>query len=201
MDENTQIPASTVEADTSKDVEPSQESKGKTEAEKAAFSLKKNAERARELGVDVESVLGTKTHIETGVDDEDSKPVTVGMLRDIQKKDAQKSAIQMADDIADEDTRTTVKSYLADNIKPSGNAESDFRIALAAASATKNKQVIEEINRYTPPKRTASGGSIPANLEEAFTPTAEEQRFMQPPYNLSQAKVLAARKAHADKQQ
>lgn len=199
MEDDTQIIAPTVEADASKDAAPSQESK-RTEAEKAAFALKKNAERARELGVDVELVLGTKSHIETNADDEDSKPVTVGMLRDIQKADAHKSAIQMADDITDEETKATVKQYLSDNIKPSGNAESDFKLALAAASAPKNAQVLAEINRYGTPKRTASGGSVAAKVEEEFTPTAEEQRFMQPPYNISKEKVLAARKAHADKQ-
>lgn len=196
--ENTQIIAPTVEADASKDAAPSQESK-RTEAEKAAFTLKKNADRARELGVDVESVLGTKTHIETNVDDEDSKPVTVGMLRDIQKADAHKSAIQMADDIADEETRATVKQYLSDNIKPSGNAESDFKLALAAASAPKNAQVLAEINRYGTPKRTASGGSVAAKVEEEFTPTVEEAWHMKN-FGISKEKVIAARKAHADKQ-
>ena len=176
---------------------PSQEKR--TEAEKAAFSLKKNAERARELGVDVESVLGVKTHIETNADDEDNKPVTVGMLRDIQKKDAQKTSLQMAEDIADEETRNNVKAYLSDRIKPSGDAEADFRLALAAASAEKNKQVLAEINRYGTPKRTAAGGSMAAHIEEEFTPTAEEARLMQPPYNLSKEKIVAARKRSADK--
>lgn len=177
---------------------PSQETK-RTEAERAAFSLKKNAERAVELGLDPAEILGVKTHIETNVDDEDNKPVTVGMLRDIQKKDAQKTSLQMAEEIADEDTRNNVKAYLSDRIKPSGDAESDFRLALAAASAPKNKQVLEEINRYSAPKKTASGGSAPAFSEEEFIPTPEEAMFMKPPYNLSKEKIIVARKQHAEK--
>lgn len=194
-DENTQTDSVTVTDDAGKTVAPSQESKGRTETEKAAFSLKKNAERARELGLDPAEILGVKTHIETDTNDEDSKPVTVGMLRDIQKKDAQKSALELADSIEDEDTKNTVKQYLSDNIKPSGNAEGDFKIALAAASASKNKQVLEEISRYGTPKRTAAGGSAAAHVEEEFTPTAEEQAFMRPPYSLSREKIIAARKA------
>lgn len=174
---------------------PSQGSKPKrSKAEIAAFNLKKHADEARELGLDPGEILGTKTHIETRVEDEDSKPVTVGMLRDIQKTDAQKTALQMANDIEDETTRATVKQYLTDNIKPSGNAESDFKLALAAASAGKNKEILGLIEKHVPPKRTASGGSSPAKVEEEFVPTTEEQQFMRPPYNLSKEKILAARK-------
>lgn len=193
MEDNTEQ-TSTVEVTEQKDVQaPSQKPK-KSEPEQAAFSLKKNAERARELGLDPAEILGLKTHIEVDAEEEDSTPVTVGMLRTIQKQDAHKTALQMADDIADEDTKNTVKTYLADNIKPSGDAEKDFNLALSAASAVKNRQVLAEISRYTPPKRTASGGSMPLHVEDEFTPTPEEQRFMQPPYNLSKEKILAARR-------
>lgn len=200
MDEIITDGASTVEADADKSAAPSQESK-RSEKEKAAFTLKKLGERAKELGLDPAEILGVKTHIEPAIEDEDSKPVTVGMLRDIQKKDAQATALQLAESIGDEETKQTVKQYLTDRIKPSGNSEEDFRLALAAASASKNKLVIEEMSRFVSPKRTAAGGSAQAKVEEPFTATAEEARFMQPPYNVSQEKILAARKAAADKQQ
>lgn len=177
---------------------PSQDPNKRTEKEKAEFSLKKTAERVKELGGDPELVLGTKTHIETDDADEDNKPVTVGMLREIQKKDATKTAVQMADEITDEDTKATVKQYLSENIKPSGNAENDFRIALAAASAPKNKQVLEEINRYGNPKKTAAGGSMGARVEEEFVPTQEEQWHMKS-FGLTKDQVLEARKKTAQK--
>lgn len=176
---------------------PSQESK-RTEAEKAAYTLKKNAERARELGLDPAEIMGTKTHIEPNDDDEDDKPVTVGMLRNIQRKDAQKTALQMADELQDEATRTIVKEYISDRIVASGDADKDFRLALAAASAEKNKQVLAEMSRLVPPKRTAAGGSSPAHVEEEFNPTPEEQYHMKH-FGLSKDKVLAARKASAEK--
>lgn len=180
---------------------PSQEKPKRDEKDTAAYNLRRNAEKAKELGLDPAEILGVKTHIETDLDDEDSKPVTVGMLRNIQKQDAHKTALQRAEDITDEETRATVKTYLSDNIKPSGDAEKDFRLALAAASAEKNKQVLAEINRMVSPKRTASGGSMPAHIEEEFTPTNEEAVMMRPPYNLSREKIIAARKRTADKQQ
>lgn len=179
---------------------PSQESK-KTERQKLTNTLIGISNRAKEIGIDPAEVLGLKTHIETDTDDEDDKPVTVGMLRDIQKKDAQTTAIQLADEIADEQTRATVKTYLSDRIRPSGNAEEDFKLALAAASAEKNKEIRAHISSIVPPKRTAAGGSAPARVEEEFTPTAEESRFMQPPYNLSKEKVIAARKRATEKGQ
>lgn len=197
-DDTTQVDATTAVADEGKTPAPSQESK-RTEAEKAAFSLKKNAERAVELGLDPAEILGVKTHIEVDAQDDDAKPVTVGMLRDIQKQDAHKTSLQLADSIEDEETRATVKAILTDRIRPSGDGEADFKLALSAASAEKNKQVLAEVNRYAPPKRTASGGSMPAHVDAEFVPTSEEIMFMQPPYNLTKEKVIAARKKQADK--
>lgn len=199
LETNTEVAAPTVEADAGKTAAPSQEPK-RTEAEKAAFSLRKNAERAKELGLDPAEILGVKTHIETDPEHEDDKPVTVGMLRDMQKADAKKTALQLATEIPDEDTRTAVIDALNTRLAPSGNPEDDFRFALGAVSASKNKQVIEELNRYTPPKRTAAGGSMPAHVEEVFTPTQEELTFMGAPYNMTQEQVIAARKAAANKQ-
>lgn len=191
--------SSTAEVTEQKDVQaPLQESK-KTEGDKLIHTLRGIGKRATELGLDAAEILGLKTHIETNQDDEDEKPVTVGMLRDLQKKDAQKTALQMADDISDEATRTTVKQSLTDRIVPSGNADEDFKFALSAASAEKNKEIRNHIATFVPPKKTAAGGSSPAHVEEEFTPTPEEQRFMQKPYNLSKEKVLEARRKNAEK--
>lgn len=178
---------------------PSQEKPKRDEKDTAAYNLRRNAERARELGLDPGEILGVKTHIETDSNDEDSKPVTVGMLRDIQKQDAHKTALQRAEEIVDEETRAAVKDILTTRVKPSGDSEEDFRFALSAANAGKNTQIIKEVQRYVVPKRTAAGGSMPAHIEEEFTPTAEENRFMQPPYNISKEKIIAARRQAADK--
>lgn len=196
-DEETQVDDSTVESDEGKTSAPSQEKR--TEKEKAAYSLKKTAERLKELGGDPAEVLGTKTHIDVDEEQPNEKPLTVGMYRDMIKQDAHKTALQYAEDLQDADTKATVKSYLSDRLKPSGDPEADFRLALAAASAEKNKQVIAELNRAVPPKRTASGGSMPAFIEDEFTPTSEEAVMMRPPYNVSKDKIIAARKKTAER--
>lgn len=198
IEDTTQTETGTAPATAGETAAPSQDSK-RTEKEKATFSLKKTAERLVELGGDPADVLGVKTHIETDPNDEDDKPVTVKMLRDIQKNDAHKTALELADAIEDEETRTNVKTYLSDRIKPSGNADEDFKFALSAASAGKNTQVLAEINRYTPPRRSAAGGSMPAHVEEEFIPTGEEAYVMKN-FGVSKEKILEARKAHADKQ-
>ncbi len=191
-EEKKESAAVTPAADEGKTSAPSHESKY-TEKEKAEFSLKKNAERLKELGGDPHTVLGTKP-LDVSADDEDDKPVTVGMLRDIQRKDATKTALQMADDLEDPDRKAAVKDFLSHNIVPSGNAEKDYKIALAAASADKNSEVVAEIQRYQQAKRTASGGTIPAPHSQEFKPTPEESRMMQKPYNLSKEKIIDARK-------
>ena len=192
-DDTTQTNTSTGEVTIGETVAPSQKPT-RDEKEKAAFSLKKNAERLRELGGDPEQVLGITRNLDINANDEDDKPVTVGMLRDIQKKDAQKTALQLAETIEDPTEREQVKTYLSTRIVPSGNAEDDFRLAFGAVRSTKNAQILAEMNRRGSPRVTAAGGSQPAHIEEEFTPTAEEARMMKPPYNLTKEKIIAARK-------
>src|SRR3954470_13804335 len=54
--------------------------KTRTEAEKAAYSLMKNAERAKELGLDPKKVLGLTEEDEN----DDDKPITRGELRKLE---------------------------------------------------------------------------------------------------------------------
>lgn len=187
--------------DTGKTVVPSQDAVQKeldretnrstrTEAEKAAFSLRKNAERAKELGIDPAEVLGLT---QNASDDEDA-PVTVGMLRKIQAEDAHKSAIQMADDIQDENERKLVKQILETRIKPSGNAEDDLKLAVGYVNSVRNGEMAKMVLGKTETRRTASGGSAPARVDDEFTPTAEEARLMQKPWNLTKEKIIEARK-------
>lgn len=194
MDENiTEGITGTVPATEEKEPQaPSQEKR--TEAEKAAFTLRKTAERVKELGLDPNEILD----LNRGESDEDDKPVTLGMLKQIQMQDARKSALQLAEEITDEETRTAVKQALETRVTPSGNPEEDFRFALAAVSAPKNKQVMEMITNYVPPKRVVTGGSMPAHIEEEFTPT-EEERYHMTHFGLTKEKVIAARKRDAER--
>ena len=62
-----------------------QKRESRSELEKAGFSLKKNAERFKELGGDPQSILGTNEVLE-----DDDKPLTVGAFKQMQKEHAVK---------------------------------------------------------------------------------------------------------------
>lgn len=179
--------------DSGKDHAPSQAEKY-TEAEKAAFNLKKQAEKAKEAGLDPADILGIRPQIYIDETLPDDRPLTIKDFRDLQKQDAHKSALQMAEELP-EDERDEVKTLLENRIVPSGNAEEDLRLARAAVNARKNAQIVEHISNRTSPKQTAAGGSANApEPEDQFTPTPEEAVLMAHPYNLSQEKIIAARK-------
>lgn len=152
----------------------------RTPEEIATFNLKKRADEAIALGINPRKILGDDTEVPAWYKAEKAKEV-------------QKTSLQLADAIADDDLKEKVKSNLG-RIVPSDNPEEDFRLALGAASSSKNKQVLEEMNRYSKPRVVASGSSQPIHVEEEFVPTAEEASLMKPPWNLSKEKILANRK-------
>lgn len=163
------------------------ERKTYTDKEKAAFNLKKNAERAKELGVDPAEVLDLKKDEDEGGDE------VPDWYKREKAKEATKTALQMADELQDQNVRNLVKSYLENRIRPSGNPEDDFRLALGAVSSIKNGQIIEEINRPGGAKKTALGGSAPLKTEPDFTPTPEEAALMAPPFNITKEQILKNR--------
>lgn len=167
--------------DEGKTSEPSQT---RTEKDKALFTFKKVAEKLNEFGVDPKTVLGVTK--ENGEVPE--------WYKQEKAKEQTQNALQMAESLADAETREQVKTYLKTRIVPSGNPTQDFKDALGAVSAAKNKQIVEEMARATSPKVVASGGSSDPTKEEEFTPTEQESIFMKPPYNMSKEKILEARK-------
>lgn len=191
-DSNTENKDSTQESDEGKTSAPSQKSKY-TEKEQAAFSLKKNAERLRELGGDPIEVLDTKQKLQIDEALPDDKPLTVKDLRDIQKQDARNTAQQLASEITDEDEREKVLSELK-WIVPSGDPEADLRRARGAVNTERNSKIAIEAGRRGDVRRTASGSSQNASSEDLFEPTAEEERMMRPPYRLTKEKIIEARK-------
>lgn len=154
----------------------------RTPEEIASYNLKKKADEAKALGLDPKKVLGVESDTEV--------PAWYTAEK---AKESSKTSLQLAEAIPDEDLRGKVKANLA-RIVPSDNPEEDFRMALGSASASKNKQILDEMNRYSAPKVIASGSSQPAHFEEEFVPTAEEMVFMKHPYNLSKEQVIANRK-------
>lgn len=144
--------------------------KPRTEAEKATFTFQQQAKRLKELGLDPLGALGDNPE-----DDDDSKPLTRGEFKKMQQDQAQKSAIQMADNIQDADERELVKTYLQTRIVPSGNPAEDFKFAVAAVNSLKNSEIAGEATRPRGKARpTGSGSGAPAKHEEHIEPTQEE---------------------------
>lgn len=165
----------------------------RTEKEKAAYSLKKNAERAKELGIDPLEVLGLKPDQSS---DDENAPVTVGMLKKLQAETAQKTALQLADErVQNEHDRELTRYHLEHSIKPSGDAEADFKKALSIVSAVRNEKILEDLAvRTGTPKSASTASGAPAKVEDAFTPT-DEEAYMMRAFGLSQADIIKARNA------
>lgn len=163
----------------------------KSEAEKLTHSLKGIAKRAKEIGIDPMSILGDGIDPNDG-DDEDNKPVTLGMMKKMEQERAQQTALSMAQNIEDESERELAIHHLQNTIKPSGSAEADFATALTLVNALKNSQILEEVARKSKPKAYSSAAGAPANREERFEPTPEEAAMMAS-FNLTKEDILKAR--------
>jgi hypothetical protein len=168
---------------------------GKTAKQKAENALKYNAQRLKKLGGDPEAILGLDKPEEA--EDEDDKPVTLGMLRKLQQQQAEKSAMQLAEEISNETERELTKYHLQNSIKSTGNPTEDLKLARAIVNSVKNSQIAEEVVRKTNPKTYATGGAPAKEAEEDigdenFTP--DELLLMQKPFKLTKKQVLAARK-------
>lgn len=168
---------------------------GKTEAEKAAFSLKKNAERAKELGIDPAEVLGLSTKVVENTDDDDNTPLTRADLKRFQQDTAHKNALQLVDDISNESERELTKYHLQNSIKSTGNPAEDFRLARSLVNAAKNSKIIEEIGRKGDVKTHSNGSGVDAkNTEIQGELTPQEMPFLGKPFNLTKEQIIKARK-------
>lgn len=162
---------------------------GKSEAEKAAFSLKKNLERAKELGVDVDEVLGIKA---TPVDKD--TPLTIALYEQMQREQGQKTSIQLAEGITDDKERELVVHYLKTRIVPSGDSEDDLRLARHAVNSIKNGMIAEEMGRANAPRAFSSGAGAPARtVEKEPELTPAEQLFTKAPFNMTATEIISKR--------
>lgn len=183
MDKDTIVPASQT-GDEGKDPSQPITKIERTPEEIAAHNLKKKADDAKLLGLDPKKILG----------EESTNDEPPAWYKKEKSKEATATALQLAEAIADSDTKEKVKEYLNTRIVPSGDPERDFRDALGVVSAGKNSQIVAEMKRYTPARTIASGGSMPPTPpEEEFVPTEYEASMMKPPFNLTKEKILAAR--------
>lgn len=166
---------------------------GRTEAEKAAYTLKKNAERMRELGMDPAAVLGYTTDNNAPTIDKDA-PLTVEMFEKMQKENSHKTAIQLAERITDPKERELTIKYLQTRIIPSGDAEDDVRFARQAVNSVKNGLIVEEMQRATEPRTYSSAPGAPANQAPKVPElTSSELMFTKKPFNLTVEQIIAKR--------
>ncbi len=125
--------------------------------------------------------------------EDDTRPLTVGDFKKMQQEKAKETALELATAIENQDERDEVIDILESRIVPSGNADEDLKLARDMVNARKNAQIAEEMARKQSPHAHASTPGAPVYTPEAFTPTAEELTFMQPPYSLSKEQIIAVR--------
>lgn len=169
-----------------------QRKQGRSEKEKAEFTLKKTAERVKELGGDPNSILGIEMK-EVVEPDEDDMPVTVGMLKKLQQQTTFKTALQEAEEIPNETERELVKYHLENTIKSTGNPSEDLRLARALVNSVKNTKIIEEVARKGQPKDHSTSSGVDANQDKETIFTEEEKQMMKAPFLLTEKDVLDAR--------
>ncbi len=157
-----------------------------TKRERLNFEKKKIEEQLTEIDQD--------EGIEPPIPEDDSTPVTVGMIKKMQKEQSKKTALELAEEISDEDEKKLTIHYLETSIVASGNPAEDLKKARAIVNSFKNAQIAEEAGRKTTAKGKGTPPGAPGQTEKVFQPTADERIFMQPPYNMTTEDVLKARK-------
>lgn len=160
---------------------------GRTKLEKLEFTKKRIdqqiAEEHKALGIEV-----------TPVPSDDDAPVTVGMLREIEARQSTKTALQMAEEIADPKERELTIHHLENTIRSSGNPAEDLRLAKSIVFSVKNGQIAQEAARGTTPNRAPSAPGAPPLVTEKqpdLTPT--EMAFLGKPWNMTKEAIIAAR--------
>lgn len=166
------------------------QNKGRSKKDKLLFTKRRIEDQLKELG---EDVVEDDEEIE---DEDDNKPVTVGMLKKIERQTSVKTALQLADSISNEVERELVKHHIQNTIRSSGNAQEDLSMAQAIVNVVKNRKIIEETQRKPITKTHSSSSGAPAKGEgETIEFTQSEKKLMGKPFNVTPAQIIAARKA------
>jgi hypothetical protein len=177
------------------------DSKKKKAAEKIKRKMQYLKKDLKDLGVSDDDDDSDEDSGDDDLDDDIDldKPLTLGDLQRIEAKKAKNAASDMANAIEDPIARQAVKDALK-RITPSGDAEQDYRDALAIANASKNSKILEELMRKPTPPQHRSGSGAPARQAKQDDAdiefTAEEKGYLKPPFNLTKEAVIAARKAN-----
>lgn len=163
----------------------------RTEKEKAAFTLKKNAERLVELGGDPDEVLGKRENVQDEVPQ---------WFKNLETSKAKETALDLADGIEDVDERELVKHQL-EHVITGGTPEERLKVARGYVNSVKSRQIAEELTRKGTPRSFSTGAGAPPRGEgEIFEPT-EEEASMMASFGLTEADIKSARAQEAAKNQ
>lgn len=122
------------------------QTQGKTPQEKMAYKLKLEAQRAREMGVNVDELFGVKPQEESQDDYSEDRPLTRKDLEQLLSKQAtvkQKSASELAYERITNETERELFLLKLDRIKPSGDPEQDFNEVKDMVDAIKLKNNLQ----------------------------------------------------------
>lgn len=155
-----------------------------TPEEKAAFNLKKNAELAESLGINVEEVIGLKKP--------EANSDIPEWYRKLEAEKAQKTALELADDIENEHERALVKHAL-ENVITGGSPTERLRVARGYVNSVKNGQVAEELARKGTPSSGSSAGAPAPKKPTEIELTPQEEPFTKPPFNMTKAEIISKR--------
>lgn len=163
----------------------------RSEKEKAEYTLKKNAERVKELGGNPNEILGFAPE---DIEDDD-KPLTIGQFKKFQSTSAAQTALQKADEIDNETERELVKYHLQNTIRSTGNPTEDLRIARTLVNASKNAKILEEVSRKPAAKSYSSSGGADAKFDAMAGAelTETEKKFLGRPWKMTKEQIIKAR--------
>ncbi len=159
----------------------------RTEEEKARYTIEKIYERFPHMRDGVAEVVN-----------DDDKPVTTSELRrviaEMQTGIAEKSALELAESIANPIERKMVQHHIEHTIRPTGNAQNDLALAQSLVNAKRNEVALREQARRGVAKPASSATSAPLKEAPSMTLTAEEQKFVG---ILTPEQIIAARSKDA----
>ena len=150
----------------------------RTKLEKLQYRRKLIDKQIKEEGGDID---------ETPADDAEEDEVPEWFKKE-KAKEVAETELQKAEKIENETERELVKHYIS-----SKNLTVDE--ARAIVNVKKNAKIVEMAGQKPPVRKAvSSGGGSGEFKEEEPELTAQEQAYMKPPFNMSKAEILAAKK-------
>lgn len=180
-DVETQTPAPSQEEDPVKAELDSIDTKKRTKLEKLQYTKQR-----------IDEQIAAEKVASGVVEDEDDKPLTIGEFKRLRAQEGLESAIELADKIEDPNERKLAKHYLENNIRPSGDAKDDLRLALAMVNAVKNGQIAEEAVRTVTPRTTTSTAGAPAKEKPTTVDLSKEDSAIARGFGLTEEEVAKA---------